>query len=261
MNKLETIVHDPNHPSTWKPAGEMFDNNHLFYLYCKWSIDKQYDEARIYMWENFEQILWQSKQRSFLDLDLYDEIKSQMYMLADWFYISIFEDENVYHKQVWVKSRWSKIPPEWEIESATKFERYYLPQQVYWYLKTTIYYKIITLLNNQKKSDEQSVDIFNMTQERDCDMLADNPMDDISLSSWVQMLLPKINNFIWEKLYIFVSVFLNQKSLKTVSKEINDVWGSTNKQKVFRTVQEITKELRDYMDQLWLKEDDFLHYN
>lgn len=259
MTKLEQVLKDPNHPIL-KDKPKQFDNNYLYYLYCLWSETLQYDDARIYMWENLEQILWQSFVKLKIHKDLFEDIKSEMFIVADNIYTSIFTETRLYDLVKRERKKWVKNAREWEeiLDQKTKFERYYLPQQVYWYLKTTLYYKVITMLNADKEVD--SMDMLNLWEDWDCEENMCYSSDSISTTTAFEMLLPRITNLDKVSLYIFIAVCLRNQSLSSVAEELNGIWLEYNKQSVHRALKWILATIKEWFEEVWLSPEDFIYY-
>jgi hypothetical protein len=81
-----------------------------------------------------------------------------MYMIVDGCYVKIFEDEKIY----------DIISVDWVVTKWTRFEKYYQPHQVYWYLRLVVNKRILTYFANIKKErEEQTLALFERAIEDD----------------------------------------------------------------------------------------------
>lgn len=242
-NKMDIIKHDKNHNAREYPEWWMFDNNYLYYMYCDasskwWSIDLSlYSKAREYLYENISQIVHSSKRKDIvIPPYLYDDCNTEMFMIIDELYRDIFDDHWLYNI----------ISIEWKESKWIRFEKYYMPQQVYWYIKLVVKNRIYTYLDNVRKENERESSYIITDYSSDVNMQTSiEPVKKkIACEQLVHIILSKL---LWvssiEK-ETFVNCKLKWIWFEEVSRSLRARWIDYSAYKVKKIVKKVLSEIK-----------------
>lgn len=251
MNKLEIITEDKTHEHRTSPKWKKFDNNYLYYLYCRWSVTWDYDDARVYLWDNISQIVDTAKSKwLYIKREEYYDITTQMYMIVDDLYRRIFEDEKpvTIRSLDWVESRW------------TRFEKYYQPKQVYWYLKLVVNKRICSFFSDKYK--EKSMERNERIDESESNEPAwQDWMKEINKKvsrEWlISKVLSKLINTNTVEEFVFISVHLHWNTYEEISRILKSKWIDYSVYKVKKAAAKVLDEIRESM---WEEDIDLLDY-
>lgn len=252
LEKLSKVINDTNHNMAKEPKGERFDNNYLYRLYLDWYVHQNYDRARIYFYEHKEQIIEEAKPYSItIPSNMYEEIKSHLFIIADRLYRRVFEDE----AQVKIKSK------DWEEEwKWNRFEKYYQPNQVYWYIKLTLSMRIRDYFAERKERDDNMYfpdesDYINDLEVCTTEHINNKISSEMLLSEILPETLQELGNN--EKL-IFIYTIVQWNSIESTSEILEDMGIYKSSYSVWKIKKKIIDIIKNIVDEKWLDINDFI---
>lgn len=224
-----------------KPRDEQFDNNYLYYLYCKWYIDENYDNAREYLYENIWQIVTNAKPKNIMvPHDLHYDLNMSMFMIVDDLYTQLFEDDSE-HKivdQRWNESIW------------TRFKKYYYPNQVYWLITLVVNKRIYTFFDELRKENN----FANFLSYEDCllEWWLWDTMDEmntkIAYNHLIEAILRNEVSVSPVEYLCFILVYLKWESYEEVSRVVSSKWWID--QSAYKVKKNCKKVLRNIKENL-----------
>lgn len=227
---MKKVKSDTKHGARESPKGKVFDNNYLYYLYLK-GYDEwwRYDDAREYLFKHIGQIVDNAKPMS-IPVHMFLDIRNEMYMLVDELYRSIFEDEKIYKI---VSKDWLTVT-EW-----SKFEKYYQPNQVYWYIKVTLRWRILDYIKRENNNELICID-------NDREWLEDfNWENHINNEMLINVILSNMLS-LWDlEKAIFIYVYIKQKSLKETRDILNWQWIDISIYRIRKIVNNVMVSIKD----------------
>lgn len=234
---------DEKHNCRTEPRGKKFDFNYLYYLYCKWCEEWFLDSAREYLYDNISQIVQTAKPRSInVPKNLHVDLDTEMFMLVDKLCVWLFTDDRI----VKIKDL------DWSERKWTRFEKYFYPNQAYWYIRFTVNKKIIDYFNRirldnsiHSMPDADLVDWWSPHEETNRDMSSHIIIREV-LRQMIE--LDEIDKF------IFLSVKLNWKSIKSVKDDLEYLWIEMSQFKIKKSAMLTLQKIKDNVDDLHLEE-------
>lgn len=240
------MLEDPEHWVRKKPRSNKFDNNYLYYLYCKWYCEwwednhELYNEARLYLFDNISQIVYTAKRKDIvIPPHLHDDCNTEMFMIIDDLYRKNFHDEKIYTiKDLdWTERQW------------TRFEKYYKPEQVYWMLKMVVRNRIYTYLSNIKAmQDEDSLQSVLHDVDAPFDWDIASTMNTIACEQLVHIVLSELRWVSVGEKWSFIGVSLQGKSYEEVSRALISQWIDYSPYKVKMCVNKVLQNIKENVD-------------
>lgn len=249
MNKLEIVLQDQKHKATDTPKWNGFDNNYLYYLYCKWYVEWDYDDARLYLHKHIWQFVAIAMPPSIVvPYELHDDVEIEMYMIVDELYRWIFEDTkelNIVDKEG-NKSKW------------IRFEKYYHTHQVYWYIKFVVGKRILWYFQKIKKFNENNIVWYDENVIRS----SDNLLDEKSWKIWWEILVNIVlSSIIWisevDK-FIFICIYIQWLKIKEVSRLLSEMWHNYSDYKINKISKTLINRIKERIKDYWLGKEDFI---
>lgn len=171
---------------------------------------------------------------------LFYDINSSMYLIVDDLYRSIFEDE-------WEYKITDKL---WNVTYWTKFEKYYTPNQVYWYIKVTIRWRMIDFI---KWESDREIETINSDRE----WISDQEVwDETNNEMLVNLVLSKMLKLQDLDKAIFIYVYIKQLSLRETKSILKEQWINVSMYRIRRTISEVMESIKESMN--WVDLNEFL---